>query len=88
MSDTFDVELKSHVCRCVVAKSSGDSTAGKPRQSGKFCEITAAITGNVNTEQLSREYRGNGHCIHTFNGPLSGTTRVSRYQKGKTSEWQ
>ena len=34
---------------------------------------------------------------HTFNGPLSGTTQVSRYQKGKTnldfteardSEWQ
>jgi len=34
---------------------------------------------------------------HTFNGPLSGTTRVSRYQKGKTnldfteardSQWQ
>jgi len=34
---------------------------------------------------------------HTFNGPLSGTTRVSWYQKGKTnldfteardSEWQ
>ena len=34
---------------------------------------------------------------HTFNGPLSGTTRVSRYQKGRTnldfteardSEWQ
>jgi len=22
---------------------------------------------------------------HTFNGPFSGTTRVSRYQKGKTS---
>ena len=41
----------------------------------------------------------NSHCTHThpFNGPLSGTTRVSRYQKGKTnldftdardSEWQ
>ena len=43
------------------------------------------------------------HCLlhnthtHPFNGPLSGTTRVSRYQKGKTnldfteardSEWQ
>jgi len=36
-------------------------------------------------------------ALHTFNGPLSGTTRVSRYQKGKTnldfteareSEWQ
>ena len=35
--------------------------------------------------------------LHTFNGPLSGTTKVSRYQKGKTdldfteardSEWQ
>jgi len=34
---------------------------------------------------------------HSFNGPLSGTTRVSRYQKGKTnldfteareSQWQ
>jgi len=34
---------------------------------------------------------------HTFKGPFSGTTRVSRYQKGKTnldfteardSEWQ
>ena len=28
-------------------------------------------------------------CIHThthpFNGPLSGTTRVRRYQKGKTN---
>ena len=35
--------------------------------------------------------------LHTFNGPLSGSTQVSRYQKGKTnldyteardSEWQ
>jgi len=35
--------------------------------------------------------------MHPFNGPLSGTTQVSRYQKGKTnldfteardSEWQ
>jgi len=23
--------------------------------------------------------------LHPFNGPLSGTTRVSRYQKGKTN---
>ena len=39
-----------------------------------------------------------GHThTHTFNGPFSGTTQVSRYQKGKTnldfteardSEWQ
>ena len=26
-----------------------------------------------------------GTTLHTFNGPLSGTTRVSRYQKGKTN---
>ena len=37
------------------------------------------------------------HTAHLFNGPFSGTTQVSRYQKGKTnldfteagdSEWQ
>ena len=43
-------------------------------------------------------YRSHTHThTHTFNGPLSGTTWVSRYQKGKTnldfteardSEWQ
>ena len=39
----------------------------------------------------------NYYTLHTFNGPLSWTTQVSRYQKGKTnpdfteardSEWQ
>jgi len=41
--------------------------------------------------------RGKNISLHPFNGPLSGTTRVSRYQEGKTnldfteardSEWQ
>ena len=45
---------------------------------------------------LERERHTHTHT-HPFNGPLSGTTRVSRYQKGKTnldfteardSEWQ
>ena len=41
------------------------------------------------TEGMQKEF----HIIHThtFNGPLSGTNRVSQYQKGKTnldSEWQ
>ena len=28
-------------------------------------------------------------CVtHPFKGPLSGTTQVSRYQNGKTSQWQ
>jgi len=41
--------------------------------------------------------KSNTHFTHTFNGPLSGTTQVRQYQKGKTivdfteardSEWQ
>jgi len=43
------------------------------------------------------KYAKNVAHTHPFNGPLSGTTRVSRYQKGKTnldfteardSQWQ
>ena len=46
----------------------------------------------VNTHKILKHTH-----IHPFNGPLSGTTQVSRYQKGKTnldftgardSEWQ
>jgi len=53
---------------------------------GNFRQITGYISNTVE----------DGH-IHPFNGPLSGTTQVSRYQKGKTnldfteardSEWQ
>ena len=55
-------------------------------------------TGAVTTAELSTgtRYRFHTHT-HPFNGPLSGTIRVSRYQKGKTnldfteardSEWQ
>jgi len=49
-------------------------------------------------KRLSRKKRRLNRCnIHPFNSPLSGTTHVSRYQKGKTnldfteakdSEWQ
>ena len=50
--------------------------------------------------QLLARARAHTHThthTHPFNGPLSGTTRVSQYQKGKTnldfteardSEWQ
>jgi len=49
------------------------------------------------TELCSTDNTHTHTHTHTFNGPLSGTTRVSRYQKGKTnldfteasdSEWQ
>ena len=33
---------------------------------------------------VSRCHEGKTTHTHTFNGPFSGTTRVSRYQKGKT----
>ena len=45
----------------------------------------------------SKHWRHNCRYTHPFNGPFSGTTRVGRYQKGKTkldfteardSEWQ
>ena len=47
--------------------------------------------------ELIPVYRQSARRWHTFNGPFSGTTQVSRYQKGKTnldfteakdSEWQ
>ena len=31
------------------------------------------------------DYKHTHTHTHPFNGPLSGTTRVSRYQKGKTN---
>ena len=51
------------------------------------------------TTNTTTHYRPTASLLHThpFNGPLSGTTRVSQYQKGKTdldfteardSEWQ
>ena len=53
---------------------------------------------SLHTTVNSIHYRNNTHThTHTFNGPFSGTTQVSRYQKGKTnldfteasdSEWQ
>jgi len=54
------------------------------------------ITENMSGLRTSTHTHTHTHT-HTFNGPFSGTTRVSRYQKGKTnldftvswhSEWQ
>ena len=63
-----------------------------------ICKTVAGRdTGNHRpTDTLSMHPHTHTHT-HTFNGPFSGTTRVSRYQKGKTnldfteardSEWQ
>jgi len=59
--------------------------------SSKNCLILIIFGTNINKKL------GNHTHTHPFNGPFSGTTRVSRYQKGKTnqdftgtrdSEWQ
>jgi len=56
----------------------------------------AALANSVESAEGTRVANGLA-ATHPFNGPLSGTTRVSRYQKGKTnmdftkardSEWQ
>ena len=72
------------------------------------CSHNTADSNQVypTSDRTAETYAGSaGHCsiittvlhTHPFNGPFSGTTRVSRYQKGKTnldfteardSEWQ
>jgi len=40
---------------------------------------------NIDKKQLRNALCTHTHThTHPFNGPLSGTTRVGRYQKGKT----
>jgi len=57
------------------------------------------LSGNIQNTIKTGSIRGSLAHTHThpFNGPLSGTTQVSRYQKGKTNldfteardcEWQ
>ena len=75
-------------------RSSGTAQLSAP------ANCTSDINGCAH-RQLIRQRHWKHACTHThthtFNGPLSGTTRVSRYQKGKTnldfteardSEWQ
>jgi len=55
-------------------------------------------SGVPSASEVSTLWRDTHTHTHQFNGPFSGTTRVSRYQKGKTdldftevrgdSEWQ
>jgi len=63
-----------------------------------FYRLCAFLSSNQHLKALERLNAPVTHThTHPFNGPLSGTTQVSRYQKGKTnldfteardSEWQ
>ena len=61
-----------------------------------LCLLSPAVVLLKTRTNEARKPRGVTHT-HPFNGPFSGTTRVGRYQKGKTnldfteardSEWQ
>ena len=63
-----------------------------------YLELAHKCVAGTCSGYQSRSIEQHTHTdTHPFNGPLSGTTRVSRYQKGKTnldfteardSEWQ
>jgi len=67
----------------------------KEKKERKLFLFRIAANGWIGTHNIL--YRSTHTHTHPFNGPLSRTTRVSRYQKGKTnldfteakdSEWQ
>ena len=63
----------------------------------KFCSSVTVLMFRLQLCLLLQSQQITHTHTHPFNGPLSGTTQVSRYQKGKTnldfteerdSEWQ
>ena len=61
------------------APRSRQTATSKPHHS-TFTGRTLFLTSN---QQCQRD--GDETYVHPFNGPLSGTTQVSQYQKGKTN---
>ena len=83
--------MQSDACIITHAPASSSSFVNRNEQTARYryrCLPNTATKFTPTTTTLLRR---------TFNGPLSGTTRVSRHQKGKTnlhfteardSEWQ
>jgi len=81
----FAPAIFSHIFACCSFNFHSLSLCCLYIQLKRHTQLVGPTTGRIHTH------------THTFNGPLSGTTRVSRYQKGKTnldfteardSEWQ
>jgi len=62
-----------------------------------WVSLSICLIGQTDTKLMLYAFCYGHTHTHPFNGPLSGTTQVSRYQKGKTnldfteardSEWQ
>ena len=52
------------------------------------CNSKSLTVYRITTTTTTTQHEGNYYyytTLHPFNGPLSGTTQVSRYQKGKTN---
>ena len=88
-------------CRCPTSSCCPSSWRSRTPASNTSSTSSAPTPVTYVRRALSSEYRERNTHTHThthpFNGPLSGTTRVSPYQKGKNyldfteardSEWQ
>ena len=81
---------------CCVHQSTASKPPPDPRATTHATELRLESTPHSPVSHTTEWVSMSTHT-HPFNGPLSGTTRVSRYQKGKTnpdfteardSEWQ
>jgi len=78
------IYLRLRACVCVQIRLTslvvrGLSTSAS-RSSRSRCRVVPKATPRRSSPGARYVYN-----THPFNGPLSGTTRVSRYQKGKTN---
>ena len=87
------IRLRSLLLRFSAFTTTVAFLSSSPSSTTGFSVAEASFSVSEN-EALVRE---DSLLLHTFNGPLSGTTRVSQYQKGKTNldfteardrEWQ
>ena len=70
-AETSSTARQQHVSQTAICLTSDNITF-------MYVNITARFN-----QQAKANKQTNKQTKHTFNGPLSGTTRVSRYQKGK-----
>ena len=98
---TFAATWKRSARRSACVRSTTSSLTSMSHKSrcchGTSCSSTASVTIDCWGPIYEISYDSLTITLHTFNGPFSGTTRVSQYQKGKTNldfteardgEWQ
>ena len=92
--DAADTELESG--RLEDAHIAREHVVGVHQNRAEVAQLNKTIDTYLYDIQYTRQHNKTVHT-HPFNGPLSRTTQVSRYQKGKTnldfteardSEWQ